>query len=435
MYREDKKDSIYYSTVEDAAGSSFQKEEAGKKRRSRGTGKKAARLVAGALVFGLVAGTSFQGVNLAAQKLTANQLSKSQEKEDSFNNSLQESQIQTGTTADLSISQVAADNSTSVSQIVENAMPSIVAINCSALTKSNMFGREFVSPTEGSGSGIIIGQNQKEILIATNNHVVAGDNAQVEIIFCDESSANAEIKGTDASNDLAVVAVSLDDLSEETKKSIKIATLGDSDSVKVGEMAIAIGNALGYGQSVTVGYISATERKISVEDATMTLLQTDAAINPGNSGGALLNASGEVIGINSVKMASTEVEGIGYAIPISKAVPIITDLMNREELDESERAYLGIRGDNVTEEYSRFYMPIGVFVGEVTEDSPAEKAGLKAGNIIVGIEGRTIKTMEELQNYLTYTKAGTKVTMDIKVMDNGAYKDAQIEVTLGSRPE
>lgn len=428
MYNEENREYDGNGTVDSRITSEQIVEDGHHKEKSK-KGKKAVKFVASALVFGLVAGAVFQGVNYTADRLT----------KDPEVSEVTQSTGETKETADenlasVSVAQTETDHSTTVSQVVENVMPAIVSINCSSVVSQNVYGRIYQQPQSGSGSGIIIGQNQNEILIVTNNHVVAGENAQVEIVFHDESTANAAIKGTEASSDLAVVAVSLEDITESTKNSIKIATLGDSDTVKVGEMAIAIGNALGYGQSVTVGYISAKERKVSVEDATMTLLQTDAAINPGNSGGALLNASGEVIGINSVKYASTDVEGIGYAIPVSMAVPIINDLMNREELAESEKAYLGIRGDNVTEEYERFNMPIGVFVGEVTEGSPADKAGLSPKDIIVGIDGKTIETMEELQEFLSYTKAGETVALDVKVYNNGEYQDKQLSVTLGTRP-
>jgi serine protease Do len=297
-----------------------------------------------------------------------------------------------------------------------------------------MFGREFREDVQGSGSGIIIGQNDTEILIATNNHVV--ENAKsVEVIFADKTTASATIKGTVASSDLAVVSVSITDLKEGTIDNIKIATLGDSNTTKLGEMAIAIGNALGYGQSVTVGYISALSREVTIGGTTMNLLQTDAAINPGNSGGALLNSQGEVIGINSVKYVDSSVESIGYAIPISEAIPIINQLMNRTTLQQDEIAYLGIGGKDVTDVYSQgFNMPVGIYVGQIAENSAAEKAGLKVGDIIISINDITVATMTDLQDVLSYTKAGSTGTVTVKSLEDGQYVERTLEVTFDSRP-
>ncbi|HEX3077035.1 MAG TPA: trypsin-like peptidase domain-containing protein [Lachnospiraceae bacterium] len=301
-----------------------------------------------ALAFGMIAAIGFQTVQYASGN-TGNQAVVSENS----------SSIGLSTTKDSStlqaVNTTASQSSTSdgVSGVVENAMPSIVSIQVkSTVETSDMFGRVYSQEASGSGSGIIIGQNDSEVLIATNNHVVA-DATAVEITFNDETTATAEVKGTDSGADLAVVSVPLDSLTEDTKSSIKVATLGDSDDVKVGEMAIAIGNALGYGQSITVGYVSAKDREVATEDYSMKLLQTDAAINPGNSGGALLNSKGEVIGINSVKYSSEEVEGMGYAIPITYAIPIINDLMSQEDIPENEQAFLGIKGQDVTEEIAK----------------------------------------------------------------------------------
>lgn len=425
-YKEEMADSAIVEENSITGGSSPKK---------HGRGRKVTKFIAGALVFGLVAGSAFQGVNMAVDHFTGQAKSSTQVSAGLPSGELPETENNNNIEG-VNLTLTSSESENTVSQVADNVMPAIVAINCSAVNStSDMFGRQYQQQVEGSGSGIIIGQNEKEVLIVTNNHVVSGDEAKVQVVFSDETTALASIKGTDSGSDLAVVAVSLDDLSEETRNTIRVASLGDSDSVKVGEMAIAIGNALGYGQSLTVGYISAKDRQISIEDATMTLLQTDAAINPGNSGGALLNARGEVIGINSAKYTSTEVEGIGYAIPISKAIPIINDLMSRELLPESERAYLGVTAKDVTEEYNqRLGLPVGAFVLEVTKGSPADKAGIKAGNIIVGINNRSIQTMEELQDFLSYTKAGTDVILDVKVMNDGEYQDKQITVTLGSRP-
>lgn len=321
-----------------------------------------------------------------------------------------------------------------VSEVVENVMPSIVAIN-SVVTNvsSDFFGRQYSQEVPGSGSGIIIGQNDSEILIATNNHVIDGAS-KVEIVFSDKSKASAKVKGTAPSSDLAVVSVNVNDLDKDTIKNIKIATLGNSENVKLGEMAIAIGNALGYGQSVTVGYISALNREVKIEGVNLKLIQTDAAINPGNSGGALLNSKGEVIGINSVKYIDESVESIGYAIPVSDAIPIINNLMNRTTLVEKDRAYLGISGKDVTEVYSQaFGMPVGIYVEQVDEGSAAEKAGIKVGDIIVAMNDIGIENVQELQDTLVYTKGGSKGTITVKSLVNGEYKEKVLEITFDYR--
>lgn len=323
-----------------------------------------------------------------------------------------------------------------VSEVVANVMPSIVAINCTAEYVANFWGQQFTQESQGSGSGIIIGQNKEEVLIATNNHVVASDenarNASIEVVFDNGTSAPATVKGTEEGSDLAVVSVKLSDLDEETLSYIKIATLGDSDSLKVGQMAIAIGNALGYGQSTTVGYISALNREVMTEDYTMSLIQTDAAINPGNSGGALLNIKGEVIGINSAKYSDQAVEGMGFAIPISDAIPIINDLMNREEIPEEEQAYLGIIGQDVTAEYNEHYgMPIGVYVYQVSADSPAEQAGLKMGDVITQFNGRKVSTMSDMQRILATYRGGEEITLTVQSFQDGSYTENTLHVTLG----
>ena len=269
----------------------------------------------------------------------------------------------------------------------------------------------------------------------TNNHVIA-DAVEVTVEFCDKTTAVAEVKGVEENNDLAVVCVPFDGLSFETLRQIRLASLGSSDDLKMGEFVIAIGNALGYGQSVTVGYVSALDREVTAEGVTLDLIQVDAAINPGNSGGALLNANGEVVGINSVKYSDTDVERVGYAIPISEVLPIINDLMNREQLAEGESAYLGIVGKDVDAVHSKsFHMPIGICVTKVGEDSPAERAGLHQGDIIVGINGRTVATMEEYLHVLGYTRGGTEGTLQLKVLENGSYVDKELLVVFGYRGE
>ena len=408
------------------------------------SGKKVAKLFGGALIFGLVSGAAFQGYQVASGYI-GNYLSQDKKSEtattDNSSSSSESAVDQAETSKQKDNNSYTATQTSAVSDgvsgVVENVMPSIVAIDTTSTTiSSDWFGRQYQQESSGSGSGIIIGENNSEVLIVTNNHVIEGDNATLKVKFNDDTTADAVIKGADSGADLAVISVRLSDLTEDTKSKIKIATLGNSDNIKVGEMAIAIGNALGYGQSVTVGYISATAREVALEDSSMTLLQTDAAINPGNSGGALLNAAGEVVGINSVKYSSEEVEGMGYAIPISKAIPIINDLMNREQLDESEQAYLGIRGQDVSSSAAKqFNMPEGICIKEVTSDSPAEKAGLKAGQVIVGFKGRSVTSMEELADILSYTKAGETVNIVVKELTNGEYLEKTIEVELGSKAD
>ena len=288
---------------------------------------------------------------------------------------------------------------------------------------------------ESQGSGIIIGQNDSELLIATNNHVVE-DADTLSVCFVDDQAYEATVKGTDADNDLAVIAVKLSDISDDTMSQIKIAEIGDSDQLQVGEQVVAIGNALGYGQSVTTGIVSAVNRQLEDSDSENGFIQTDAAINPGNSGGALLNANGEVIGINSAKINSSAVEGMGFAIPISDASDVIQNLMNKEtrsKVSDEERGYLGIKGYDVSEEGAQMYnMPTGVYVKEVMSGGGAEKAGLTKGSIITGFEGSSISGMSSLQEQLQYYKAGEEVTLTVQIPDkNGEYTEKDIKVTLG----
>ena len=384
---------------------------------------KTVKLLVGSLACGVLLGAGFSGSQYISQKITQQKEEKNVELVD------ENKKIEGATTT--------VENEGSISLVVENVMPSIVAIDTVINQDVETFwGETYSQASEGSGSGIIIGENKNELLIVTNNHVIAGDDVKVSVTFYDDKKAEATVKGADATSDLAVIAIDKNSLSEDTKGRIKIATLGDSNNTKVGEVAIAIGNALGSGQSVTVGYISAKDREVMMEDSSMTLLQTDAAINPGNSGGALLNSLGEVIGINSVKYASEEVEGMGYAIPISDAIPIINELMNREQLAVSEQGYLGVVGQNVTEENGSIYnMPEGIYVANVTKGSPADKAGMHVGNIIVRINDKKIATLEALQDTLTYTRKGTVVTITVMELEDGEYVEKNLEVTLGSKSE
>ena len=318
-------------------------------------------------------------------------------------------------------------------------MPSIVSITETSMQKS-IFGEY---PSEGAGSGFIVKQDDKELLIVTNNHVVSGAES-ITVKFIDDTTAKATVKGTDSTADLAVITVKLSDLKEETKGKIKIAALGHSDDVKVGQMAIAIGNALGYGQSVTVGYISALNRQVSVSDSesdtsyTADLIQTDAAINPGNSGGALLNMKGEVIGINAAKYSSTEVEGMGYAIPISQAQDIINELMNKKTrvaVDEAEQGYLGIQGQNIDETAASMYgMPRGIYVYKIVEDSAASQSDLREKDIITKFDGQTVRTMADLKDMLTYYKGGDTVNLTVQSLENGQYVERTVQITLGTKP-
>ena len=386
--------------------------------------KKFAKILAAAVLFGTAAGSAFQGVELVSQHIGTTQ--NEQQKENDTSVKLTTTGVTTG-----------QDSGTSdVSTIAEQVLPSIVAIDVTAQTTSNTPFGPRTSEESGSASGIIVAEKDGKMYIATNNHVVEGAT-DVKIIFNDESTAEATVKGTDSSTDLAVVEVDMSKLSADTKKNVKIAVIGDSSKTKVGEQAIAIGNALGYGTSVTVGYISAKDREINEEDsASVKLIQTDAAINPGNSGGALVNSRGEVIAINSSKFASDEIEGMGFAIPMATAEPILEDLMNQKEIAEKNQAYLGITGRDVTSEYSRAYgFPEGIYVSEVSENSPAERAGLKAGYIITELNGKTVKTLEQLQERLSQCEAGEKGTLTVQVASGGEYTEKTLEVTFGKKQE
>ncbi len=324
---------------------------------------------------------------------------------------------------------------TDVTAVVEDVMPAMVIIHNNYTTSASYFGYVQKEEATASGSGIIVGENDSELLIATNYHVVEGADS-LEVIFADDTAIEAVVKGTDSTMDLAVVAVMLDDISSDTKDAIKIATLGDSDSLKLGEPAIAIGNALGYGQSVTTGVISAVNREVEMTEGTPhTFIQTDAAINPGNSGGALLNLSGEVIGINSNKIGGNTVEGMGYAIPISLAQPIIDKLMNERTLikvSSEERGYIGISGVSVTSDVSEYYgIPVGVYVAEITDGGGAEDAGIKKGDVITEFDGEEITSMDDLQTRLQYYAAGTTVTVKVMRQTGEEYAEKEYTVTLG----
>ncbi len=388
-----------------------------------------------AACFGLLAGVSFIGVNTLYHRINPEAgkdttfILGSGNEEDAG-----ELRLTVGSTEQGNIQMTTGE---AVSNMVDATMPSIVSITSVSTQTDYWFGQEYSS--EGSGSGIIVGKNEKELLIATNNHVVEGTD-QITVTFIDGKKVNAVIKGTDSAADLAVVTVDISNMEKSTLDSIRIAKLGNSDEVKVGEMAVAIGNALGYGQSVTVGYVSAKDRKVEVSDSysykTMVLLQTDAAINPGNSGGALLNIEGEVIGINTVKYTSNAVEGMGYAIPISRATPIINDLMSREILETKDQGFLGVTPTDVTEEISKMYnIPVGVFLSEVMESGAAAKAGLLQGDIITKINDKEITSSTQLRELVSSIKAGTDINVTFMRGESGSYKEQNITVTLGSRAE
>ena len=431
-----------------------------KKQRSR---NKLGITIGLAVVFGLVAGIVFQGVNLTTERFLVTDTEQKDQ--------VETAQLTKETTADSKDTQNSADSSEvtgSVASVAKTAMPTVVAITSVSIQEiPYYFGFGFSSrstqqySSEGSGSGIIVGENDDELLIATNNHVVSGattlnvcfmgsdvvsaeqetaetaadDSADINV----EDAVSAKIKGTDESNDLAVIAVAKADIPQDTLSEIKIAQLDISDDLEVGEQIVAIGNALGYGQSVTSGWISALNRTISTDDMTGSgLIQTDAAINPGNSGGALLNMKGEVIGINSAKFASNAVEGMGYAIPISKAQPILEDLMSREtrdKVDSSEASYLGINPLDLSAEVTAMFdMPEGVFVSSVNTGEAADNAGIRKGDIITGFDGQTVTGRDDLNDKMKYYAAGETVDITIARAQNGQYMEQTVQVTLGSRP-
>ena len=384
---------------------------------------KPVKLVCAGVAFGLVASVTFQAGNYVGTKVFGT----------TTTNGKTAKTAQTVDGAKLTTSSSSTGTS-DIATIAKNAMPSIVSItNMSVQEVQSFFGGTQQQESTSVGSGIIIGQTDSELLILTNNHVVEG-NEKLTVSFVDNESVEANVKGTDSTKDLAVVAVKISDVKDSTMDEIAVATMGDSSKLEVGEQVIAIGNALGYGQSVTTGIVSATGRTIDGFDGEY--IQTDAAINPGNSGGALLNANGEVIGINSAKINSSAVEGMGFAIPISDASDVIQNLMNKEtrsKVSDEERGYLGIKGYDVSEEGAQMYnMPTGVYVKEVMSGGGSEKAGLTKGSIITGFEGSSISGMSSLQEQLQYYKAGEEVTFTVQIPDkNGEYTEKDIKVTLG----
>lgn len=398
--------------------------------------RKAAGITAAAVLFGAVSGGVMTGVSLVGAKMTG-LYAQSQSSESAAETEAAAPAVTIPQTTTGQASSVAA--TADVSAIAEAAMPSIVAINDTmTVQQRDFFGMPQTYQAQSSGSGIIVGQNDIELLIATNNHVVDGAT-DLKVTFVDNKDVAAAVKGTDSASDLAIVAVQLSDIPADTMSKIKVATIGNSDDIKVGQQVIAIGNALGYGQSLTVGYVSALDREITGEDGvSRTFIQTDAAINPGNSGGALLDTNGNLIGINAAKTASTEVEGMGFAIPISKAQEILNTLMTKKTriaVAEDAQGYLGIQGTNIDANASKEYgMPIGVYVYKILEGGAAAQSGLKEKDIITKFDGQSVTSMEELKQMLTYYEGGSTVSLTVQSLVNGAYVEHEVEITLGTRP-
>ena len=441
----------------DPYGRRPQPEDMPPKKKKGGILKKAALITAGALLFGTVSGATMVGVNVAASRFMGNSAAASAEaeKKEEISKAQTESQGsgqdngQGSAQGNGGYQQGQRNNGKAVadvSDIVEQAMPTVVAITSTAVYQSNNYGYGWffrggpqTYEVPSSGSGIIVGENDKELLIVTNNHVVE-DSTSLKVAFIDSEVVDAAIKGTDAETDLAVIAVPLEQIKDDTKSKIKVARLGNSDELKVGQGVVAIGNALGYGQSVTVGYVSALNREVRVSNtSTRELLQTDAAINPGNSGGALLNMKGEVIGINAAKYSSTEVEGIGYAIPISKAEDIMNQLMNRKTMnpmEEAKRGYLGIQGTSVDEESAAaFGMPRGVYVYKILEEGAAAQSDLREKDIITRVDGQSVRNMTDLQELLACYEMGEQIDLTVQSQKDGEYQERTVTITLKDMPQ
>lgn len=409
----------YYGNIPPEPDKRRRQRKNGSKNNKNGMGKKAAKLVASAAVFGLVAGACFVGVSVAKDKL--------------YPSTADRIETTSGTTSAKSETS-SSSSSSNVASVVNEVMPSVVSIT-STIQSSNYYGFG-TQESEGAGSGFIVAKTKDNLMIATNNHVVS-DATSLTVGFADDTTAKATVVGTDSSADLAVISVKLSDIKDSTASKIKVATLGSSDDLKVGEEVVAIGNALGYGQSVTTGVVSAKNREISLTDGTMNLLQTDAAINPGNSGGVLINMDGQVVGINNAKLEDTSVEGMGYAIPITTAKTILTDLMNASSVSTKDAAFLGVVGRDINESYSSALgIPSGIYVSQVVSGSPAEKAGISAGDVITKFEGNNVSTMSGLKEKLALKKANTKVKITFKrANQSGTYKEKTVTVTLGKKSD
>lgn len=412
----------YYGNIPPEPDKRRRQRKNGSKNNKNGMGKKAAKLVASAAVFGLVAGACFVGVSVAKDKL--------------YPSTADRIETTSGTTSAKSetSSSSSSSSSSNVASVVNEVMPSVVSIT-STIQSSNYYGFG-TQESEGAGSGFIVAKTKDNLMIATNNHVVS-DATSLTVGFVDDTTAKATVVGTDSSADLAVISVKIKDIKDSTASKIKVATLGSSDDLKVGEEVVAIGNALGYGQSVTTGVVSAKNREVSLTDGTMNLLQTDAAINPGNSGGVLINMDGQVVGINNAKLEDTSVEGMGYAIPITTAKTILTDLMNASSVSTKDAAFLGVVGRDINESYSSALgIPSGIYVSQVVSGSPAEKAGISAGDVITKFEGNNVSTMSGLKEKLALKKANTKVKITFKrANQSGTYEEKTVTVTLGKKSD
>lgn len=412
----------YYGNISPEPDKRRRQRKNGSKNNKNGMGKKAAKLVASAAVFGLVAGACFVGVSVAKDKL--------------YPSTADRIETTSGTTSAKSetSSSGSSSSSSNVASVVNEVMPSVVSIT-STIQSSNYYGFG-TQESEGAGSGFIVAKTKDNLMIATNNHVVS-DATSLTVGFVDDTTAKATVVGTDSSADLAVISVKIKDIKDSTASKIKVATLGSSDDLKVGEEVVAIGNALGYGQSVTTGVVSAKNREVSLTDGTMNLLQTDAAINPGNSGGVLINMDGQVVGINNAKLEDTSVEGMGYAIPITTAKTILTDLMNASSVSTKDAAFLGVVGRDINESYSSALgIPSGIYVSQVVSGSPAEKAGISAGDVITKFEGNNVSTMSGLKEKLALKKANTKVKITFKrANQSGTYEEKTVTVTLGKKSD
>ena len=412
----------YYGNIPPEPDKRRRQRKNGSKNNKNGMGKKAAKLVASAAVFGLVAGACFVGVSVAKDKL--------------YPSTADRIETTSGTTSAKSetSSSGSSSSNSNVASVVNEVMPSVVSIT-STIQSSNYYGFG-TQESEGAGSGFIVAKTKDSLMIATNNHVVS-DATSLTVGFVDDTTAKATVVGTDSSADLAVISVKIKDIKDSTASKIKVATLGSSDDLKVGEEVVAIGNALGYGQSVTTGVVSAKNREVSLTDGAMNLLQTDAAINPGNSGGVLINMDGQVVGINNAKLEDTSVEGMGYAIPITTAKTILTDLMNAGSVSTKDAAFLGVVGRDINESYSSALgIPSGIYVSQVVSGSPAEKAGISAGDVIVKFEGNNVSTMSGLKEKLAIKKANTKVKITFKrANQSGTYEEKTVTVTLGKKSD
>lgn len=412
----------YYGNIPPEPDKRRRQRKNGSKNNKNGMGKKAAKLVASAAVFGLVAGACFVGVSVAKDKL--------------YPSTADRIETTSGTTSAKSetSSSGSSSSSSNVASVVNEVMPSVVSIT-STIQSSNYYGFG-TQESEGAGSGFIVAKTKDNLMIATNNHVVS-DATSLTVGFADDTTAKATVVGTDSSADLAVISVKIKDIKDSTASKIKVATLGSSDDLKVGEEVVAIGNALGYGQSVTTGVVSAKNREVSLTDGTMNLLQTDAAINPGNSGGVLINMDGQVVGINNAKLEDTSVEGMGYAIPITTAKTILTDLMNASSVSTKDAAFLGVVGRDINESYSSALgIPSGIYVSQVVSGSPAEKAEISAGDVITKFEGNNVSTMSGLKEKLALKKANTKVKITFKrANQSGTYEEKTVTVTLGKKSD